>query len=477
MQLDLTYLHFLGLALLYMAAAGCVVHAIMDTRTAQGAAAWTIGLVSFPFLALPLYLLFGRRKFSGYVTARRLSTKQLRRLETLGALPNAKEGLKSDVALGTVQVLESLATLPFTRGNGARLLRDGEATFDAILGALDDAKAYALVQFYIIRDDALGQRLARTLVAAVQRGVAVHLLYDEIGSNRTSKAYFDALAEAGVAVSSFNDSKRRFQPWQINFRNHRKIVVVDGIKAYVGGHNVGEEYLGHDPHIGPWRDTHVEVTGPIVAACQAAFYEDWYWAQDERLPLAWYYEPDKDQDRTALVLASGPADRFETCALFFTQIINAAEQRLWLVSPYFVPDQAILTALQLAALRGVDVRIMIPDKADHRLVWLAAFSYFKEAEASGIKFYRYTKGFLHQKVFLVDESLAAVGTANLDNRSLRLNFEITLLFDDRAFAGEVEAMLDEDFKHCRLYQNKEAAERSWFFRFGSRAARLAAPLL
>ncbi|MEO1193532.1 MAG: cardiolipin synthase [Pseudomonadota bacterium] len=475
MAFEISFVHIAALAVFYLAAAACVVHAIMDTRTAQGAVAWIIGLISFPFIVMPLYLLIGRRKFQGYVTARQLSLQELRRIDPLGQLLDRTQ--RGDPQHDDLVALEALTRLPFTKGNAATLLIDGEATFDAIFKGIDQAQDYVLVQFYILRDDGLGRRLADCLKRATARGVSVHLLYDEIGSSRTRKAFWMDLRDAGIAVSSFNSTRRRFQPWQINFRNHRKIVVIDGREAFVGGHNVGDEYLGLDLDHGHWRDTHVAVRGPIVTSCQAAFAEDWYWATEQRLELVWGLEASAEEDRRALVLASGPADRLETAALFFGQLIATAEERLWLVSPYFVPDHAILASLQLAALRGVDVRIILPNDPDHLVVWLASFSFLKEAGKTGIKFYCYTGGFLHQKVALVDDHLASIGTVNLDNRSLRLNFEITLLFDDRDFAKQVEAMLLADLQHCRLYDDSELARRSWFFRFGSRAARLAAPLL
>ncbi len=477
MQIELGYIHLIGLIGLYAAAAASAVHAIMDTRTSQGAVAWAIGLVAFPILILPLYLFFGRRKFVGYVDRRRSAVEELHRQECLGPMPRPETAHLPEYELGFVQVLEELALMPFTKGNSVRLLIDGTETFNAIFEAIGKAQSFVLVQFYTIRDDGLGQRLADAMTQAAERGVKIYLLYDEIGSNKTSRRYFDALRGAGIAASKFNTGKRRFANWQVNFRNHRKIVVVDGKRAFVGGHNVGDEYLGLDRHFGHWRDTHVEVVGPVVAACQISFYEDWYWATGRQLEVDWSFESAGEDDMTALVLPTGPADRFETCSLTFCQLVNAATERVWLVSPYFVPDAAIGTALQLAALRGVDVRIIIPDKIDHLVVWLAAFSYLKEAGKAGIKFYRYTGGFLHQKVILVDDALAAVGTANLDNRSFRLNFEITVLFADQDFAADIAAMLEEDLKHCRRYHDSELEARGWWFRFATRAARLVAPIL
>ncbi len=255
-------------------------------------------------------------------------------------------------------------------------------------------------------------------------------------------------------------------------------MIADGRVAYVGGLNVGDEYMGRHPRFGPWRDTHVEVRGPVVQAIQFAFLEDWYWATGEVPELDWTPLPAPDEaNKSALCLASDPSDFTETCGLFFMHAINSARERIWIASPYFVPDTALIAALQLAALRGVDVRVMLPQKPDHKLVYLAGFSYIDEAEPSGVKFYRYLPGFMHHKVILVDDDLAAVGTANFDNRSIRLNFELMLVFADRPFVAAVANMLENDFQVCRQARAADVARRPFYFHFAVRLARLFAPIL
>jgi len=207
-----------------------------------------------------------------------------------------------------------------------------------------------------------------------------------------------------------------------------------------------------------------------------SFAEDWYWATEKWLELEWTPVPSGGGDVPILILPSGPADELETANLMFVDAINCASRRIWIASPYFVPDRSVITALQLAGLRGVDVRILIPDKADHLSVYLAAFSYLDESASTGVKFYRYQDGFLHQKVMLIDDGFATVGTANFDNRSFRLNFEITAGIADHDFAAEVEAMLENDFSRSRLMEPGEYDAKPWWFRFGVRLARLTAPV-
>jgi cardiolipin synthase len=278
-------------------------------------------------------------------------------------------------------------------------------------------------------------------------------------------------------VQPFKTNRGRANRLQINFRNHRKVVVVDGHTAYVGGHNVGDEYLGRHPRLSPWRDTHLEIRGPAALATQLAFIEDWHWATQQVLQLSWSPHTACSPGQRVLILTTGPADALDTCALFFVQAINAAQQRIWITSPYFVPDETVVAALQLAALRGVDVRIMLPAHPDHKLVYLAGLSFVQESVQNGVKLFRYQTGFLHQKVLLVDADLAAVGTANLDNRSFRLNFEFTALVADPGFAAQVEEMLEADFRNCLAVAADELESRPLPVRIAARAARLLAPVL
>jgi cardiolipin synthase len=337
-----------------------------------------------------------------------------------------------------------------------------------------------LLQFYIVKDDTLGRKLQHKLIRKAQQKVRVYFLYDAIGSNALPGAYLLKLQQAGVETAAFSGGGRYGRhPFRVNFRNHRKIVVVDGLCAFVGGHNVGDEYLGlaADPELRPWRDTHVRVDGPAVLGVQLTFIEDWYWMTREILPLRKDPVFAEGSDQRILVLPSGPADELDTCGLLFTELIHSARERIWIVTPYFVPDDPVVSALKIAALRGVDVRIMLPEKADHLVIYLAKFSYLEETLPCGIKFFSYQRGFLHNKVLLVDRQIAGVGTANLDNRSFRLNFEITLLFVHRQMVDDVERMLLRDFESCREMTLLEITQRSLWFKLATRIARLFSPIL
>ena len=453
------------------------VHAIMSTRTAPGAIAWAVSLNTFPYIAVPAYWIFGRNKFQGYVTARQLVEEELVRVapETRA---HVEEFMVSHEELTPgLRMVDTLTDMPFTTGNDVELLIDGDTTFKSILEGIEAASEYVLFQFYIIKDDEIGSEIKDLLIRKAGEGVRVLFLYDEIGSSKLSREYREELQRAGVEVSAFNTTQGSRNRFQLNFRNHRKIVVVDGHEAWIGGHNVGDEYLGKDPKFGHWRDTHVRLEGPAVIGAQISFAEDWYWATRRKPDIDWLPDPSGTSDRKMLVIPTSPADARETASLMFIQAISGARKRVWIASPYFVPDEGVLKALELADLRGVDVRVLIPDKPDHMLVYLAAFTFMDELSNTDIGFYRYTGGFLHQKVVLVDDHIAVVGTANLDNRSLRLNFEVSALVVDPPFAGEVAAMLEEDFAHSRKMRPGEFSEKPFWFQFAARVARLTAPIL
>jgi len=453
------------------------IHAVLKVRSPQGAFGWALALAGFPYAAIPLYWVFGRSKFIGYRRARPESDTPLDRAaqEALAALMPLRADVPSDSPLGTPR--HSLSFFPATRGNTITLLRDGAETFPALFDAIERAEHYLLVQFFIVRDDRLGRELLRRLAAKARTGVRVFFLFDEVGCHSLSRRFFAELCAAGARVEPFRTTRGRGNRFQLNFRNHRKVLIADGHLALTGGLNVGVEYNGEDARFGPWRDTHARVIGPAVQALQMPFVEDWHWATGEILTLDWQPATDVTPGQTVQVLATGPADDLDVCALTFLRLINSARRRLWLASPYFVPDPAVLSALQLAALRGVDVRVMLPDRPDHWLPYLSSFSYYDALARTSIALHRYTAGFHHQKIALVDEELAAVGSINVDYRSFHLNFELALLVADAAFARDVAAMLEADFTRCRCVDlATEYAGRPWWFKASVRVARLLSPV-
>lgn len=464
-----------GLILFHVVGAGHIIHVLIHGRTAQGTIAWIVCMAVIPWMAIPFYWIAGRRRFSGYIRARRAEDEDLRRVMDDMHQRLRDYELKPDDAFG--RAAELLGGLPFTKGNDIELLIDGQQTFEAIFRSIASAENYLLVNFFIVKNDRVGKRFQQALIERARAGVRVYFLFDEIGSHKLPDAYLNEMEDAGVHCRSFGTNRFWWSRLQINFRNHRKIVVVDGREGFIGGLNVGDEYLGRDEKFGAWRDTHLQLRGPTVQAIQLVFLEDWNWAADERITgLDWDGDPQPHDEITA-ILPTGPADFADSWQLIVAEACATAKERLWITSPYFVPDSGVLTALQTAALRGVDVRILLPEKADHRMVWLAAFSFYEETLPYGIRLFRYHGGFLHQKVMQVDDRYGFVGTGNLDNRSFRLNFEITAVTTDREFIRELHAMLERDFARSREVAVEDFTQRHFLFRLGCRAARLAAPVL
>jgi cardiolipin synthase len=466
------------LVLFYVMAIVSALEAILKARTAQGAVAWTISLLTLPLLTVPLYLVFGRNKFDGYLEKRDAIEEESLRLfrRTSSSIEPHIIPVSQDTPLGTS--LFKLARMPATSGNKVDLLVDGRQTFDSILAGLEEAEKYILFQSYIIRDDDLGKRLCRAMADKARAGVKVYVLYDEIGSRPFPRTrLYRQLQMTGVRVAPFNTTQGHRNRFQLNFRNHRKIVVVDGKYAWIGGHNVGIEYLGLKKKIGHWRDTHTRFQGPAVLGAELTFATDWHWATRSHLNVDWDFKGEQKGESNVLVFPSDPASVYEEAGLMYHQFIVAARQRIWIASPYFVPDHGIISALQLAALRGVDVRVIIPDEPDGPVVAMANWSYTRELLPLGIKVYRYQGGFMHQKVLLMDDRIAGVGTANFDNRSFRLNFEITLLVEDPVFAAQVDQMLRVDMGRCRQVTMEEFDNKPVWFPLAMAVARLFAPLL
>ncbi|MFW6152534.1 MAG: cardiolipin synthase [Verrucomicrobiota bacterium] len=452
------------------------INALLTTRTSQSAIAWAISCITFPYIAVPAYWAFGKSRFYGYVAARRESNLQLEDMATeIRKFVSKQSGLPDDL-VQSCQVLEHLAQMPFTRSNSIDLLVDGTAFFDAVFNRIREARNYILVQFFIVRGDELGRRMRDALAEKVKEGVKVYFMYDQIGSHKVSRSFLASLRKDGINVRAFRTTQGWSHRFQVNFRNHRKMVLVDGKWAATGGANLGKEYCGQSKRFGYWRDTMVSVCGPAVQEIQMSFAQDWFYVAHAIPGLNW--APERAKSRQALlVIPTGPADELHTCSMMFTQLIHTAEERLWITTPYFVPDNEIIRALQLASLRGVDVRILLPHNPDHLMVYWASFTYLEELEQTGVKFYRYTKGLLHEKVALVDDGVALVGSANMDNRSFYLNFEMTVIAADRKFAKQVESMLKEDFNNSREAGGRDYRERGVAFRILASLCRLLSPIL
>jgi cardiolipin synthase A/B len=449
------------------------IQAVMISRTPQAAIGWGLALVFVPYIAIPLFLIFGESQFSGYILAGAEGNAELD-----AAIKQAQRALapfRSPLLekYGDAERLGVyLRGIPPSGGNACRLLIDGKETFRTIFDAIQSAQSYVIVQFYIVHDDGLGGALKESLLAASRRGVRCWLLYDVVGSKRLTDAYLEELRDGGVSVQAFVTNRQFGRRFQINFRNHRKLVIVDGRVAFLGGLNAGDEYLGLGV-LGAWRDTHLQLEGPAVAGLQVSFLEDWYYACKEVPDIP--FEPRVAGKQTVLPFASGPAEIWNVTAALYSEIIHDVRDRLWIASPYFVPDTALRTAIGHAALRGVDVRIILPQKPDHLFPWLSSYTFYPLMLEAGVKIWRYQRGFMHQKILLADKDLAIVGSANLDFRSFMLNFELSALVQDPAFARSVEKMFEKDFARSEAENLQKFEKGKFSFRLKCRLAALMSP--
>jgi cardiolipin synthase A/B len=323
----------------------------------------------------------------------------------------------------------ALASTPASLGNATQLLVDAAATYREISLAIHEARHHIHVEFYIIQPDAVGRSLRDLLAARAAAGIEVRVLCDGIGSMSLPADFWDPLRAAGGHAASFAPLSKLIPRWRrrdrVDFRNHRKLVVVDGRVGFTGGINVGKEYLGLDPEIGRWRDTHVRIDGPAVLGLQQTFLQDWAMSTDQALDDEHYFPACPPAGECVVqIIDSGPDQAWASVELYYAQAIALACERVWITNPYFIPSQVIETALTVAALRGVDVRILLPRRSDSRLVTWASHSYYAPLLHAGVRIFEYAKGFVHAKTMVVDDWVATVGSANMDMRSFKLNFEL-----------------------------------------------------
>lgn len=462
--------------LLEIAGIFLAMRAILIARTPQSAIAWAGVLVVLPIIGIPLFLVFGQSRFAGYDLA--VASKGPLH-DALQAIAGYLDGYKTtfrDIFNEPARMAENLSLLPATGSNEVQLLIDGTATFDSIFKSIDEATETVWLQFFIIRDDRIGRALSEKLVSAARRGVACRVLYDQVGSKSLPVSWAQNLRREGIHVHAFETNRQFGRNFQINFRNHRKLVITDSRVAFLGGLNVGDEYMGWSKRFGPWRDTHIRIEGPAVAGFQLSFIEDWNYTTGEMASLH-LPTPSLSHGGQAAVfpIASGPAENWSICPAVYLSTIHCATRRLWIASPYFVPSSPLFYAICHAAIRGVDVRIILPRMADHILPWLSSFTYYPKLREAGVKLWRYQPGFMHQKVMLADDDITLLGSINFDYRSFMLNFELSAAIQDEKFARDIEAMFLADFDQSKAENLRAFEDGSLLFRLKCRAAALMSP--
>ncbi len=442
---------------------------VLQKREPVATLSWLLSLALLPVVGLLIYHFLGPQ---------RIKRQGLRRSRSRARLDDTlPAGLQADDDCSTVACLGQAAT-GFAHSTATRLdlLVDGGATYDALLEAIGQATHHLHVEYYIFEPDQTGTMVRDALIAAAARGVRVRLLLDAIGSAHAGRVFLAPLLAAGGEVAWFHPVRLRWvRVPRLNLRNHRKVVVVDGKIGFTGGINVTDEENDHI-RSDAFHDLHLRVEGEVVRWLQLAFLEDWHYATGTALRDDKLWPELPAGDLLAQVLPAGPDSPWEAIHRVQVEAIHQANRRVWLVTPYFVPGEAARMALSSAALRGLDVRVMVPARSDSLVVSAAARSYYDELIAAGVRIFEYRSRMLHTKAMLVDDEICLVGSANFDHRSFRLNFELSLLVYGEAFAGKLEACLSDDLGQCREVKAGRPAA-PFRRRLGEACARLLSPLL
>lgn len=380
-----------------------------------------------------------------------------------------------------LRLLQKCSGRPVTLGNQVKVLTNGQETFASILHEIEQARHHIHLDYYTIRDDGIGRKFLKLLTAKAKAGIEVRVLYDGIGSVNLSKRYVQELKQSGVQVNCFLPAGTALLQRLLNRRNHSKIAVIDGKVGFVGGINIGDEYLGKDKKLGFWRDTQLRLEGDAVYFLQELFMKDWEIAANERLPVHAAYMPEHDPDdclpEPVLIVSSGPDRSGEPILETAFAAVKAAKTSVSISTPYFIPDESLLAVLGNAAKSGVDVRLIIPGIGDTQLVLWATLSYVERMLEAGVRVYRYEKGFIHAKVMIVDDLLAVVGTANMDMRSFHSNFEQNAVLFDLATIKHLKQDFEQDLLDSRELDLDGFRRRRKKEKAAEAAARLLSPLL
>ncbi|QHL88179.1 cardiolipin synthase [Nibribacter ruber] len=461
---------------------------VYDTRSTSKTLAYLLIAIFVPFLGMVVYFSFGIN-----YKKRRIYTKKLIEDEVfITALEHrvtaySERNLKSSSP--EVQANKELVKLllrdsmsPLTVGNKVKILLNGEETFPAILEALRQARHHIHIEYYIIDDDTVGNQIKDVLIQKAREGVQVRLIYDDYGSRSIRGKYLAELLAAGVEAHPFHKVHFWLLANRLNYRNHRKIIIIDAKTAFVGGINIADRYI-NSPEAKKslyWRDTHLRIDGPGIYYLQYLFFCDWNFCSSQQLAPEEHYfitDPIEGQHCHVQIAASGPDSPTATILFSLLQSIYLAQEEVLITTPYFIPGESILNALCVAAMGGVSVKLLVPGIADSGLVNAAAWSYYDDLLLAGVEIYLYQKGFMHAKTMVIDGNMAMVGTANMDNRSFELNFEVNAVVYDQEISQQLRSVFYQDLEQSKRINPEEWRNRSKVKQLFEKLARLLSPLL
>ena len=474
MQINATLL--LIIEILYLlTVASIVVVVISENRNPIKTVAWILAVVFLPFIGIIWYAFFGQDATKRHVISKRMYSKLKRR--PLDEMGTPEEFTIPDEHDNLVALLKNMDYNPLLGGNDVKLFTSGEEKFNYLFYDIERAKEHIHIEYYVFIDDDLGKKLQKALIKKAKEGVEVRIIYDSFGSRKVKEKYFEDYRMAGIEVEPFLKLTWSAFTSRLNYRNHRKIIVIDGTIGYLGGMNIADRYIkGLD--WGLWRDTHARIVGKGVQGLQSVFLIDWYFVSQTLITSRKYF-PSIDNCGSApmQIVNSGPLSDANELSHGITQAIYDAKKSIFIQTPYFLPPEGMLDALYGASIRGVDVRIMISEKSDVAIVQLASKSYIKNLLKSGVKVYSYTKGFMHSKLMIFDDSLTLIGSANFDARSFEQNFEVEAFIYDNDVTEKAIDIFIEDQKNTEQQHLKDWLKRPIVNRFIESLLRLFAPLL
>ncbi len=457
---------------------------MLENRSPLKAIPWMLVLLFVPVLGVVFYIFFGQNLRKEKIIRR----KGLKNHDLLSEIAHSQsyklaDGILDD-APGTLknkklmQLFLNNSSSILTIGNKVDVLNDGKKTFEAIIEAMANARHSIHLQYYIFDEDEIGNKVLDILKKKAQEGVEVRMIVDDVGSWALKKSFFRKMKSMGIEAYSFLTVRFPSLTSKVNYRNHRKIVVVDGEVGFLGGLNVADRYIKGNPEYGCWRDMHLRISGDAVNALQSVFFIDWYFVSQQDLTDHQYF-PHKMPvgDKLVQIVTSGPDSDWPGIMMGYYQAISSAQKYVYITTPYFMPGESVLMALKASAMGGVDVRIIIPEKSDAYFTALCTKSYIKEMLTAGVKFYFYQPGFLHSKMMVVDDEVCTIGTTNIDFRSFEQNFEVNAFVYDEQKAIELKGYFMDDLAQSRIIHLEEWRKRSLWQKSKESFARLFSPLL
>ena len=469
---------------------------LLENRDPSKTLLWILMFMIFPGVGIVLYVFSGRnirkhKLFKAKTKSSKLSHRQLlNSMEILkNIVKNQQKMLEEGSLMGddaspikerVVRLLFNIGQFPYTTNNELEIYKDGHEKFANLIEDMKAAKDHIHLEYFIVKDSQIAREIQAVLIEKARQGLEVRFLYDDFACWRLkiNRSFLRELKEAGVKCAAFLPTKFPIFGGQLNYRNHRKIAVVDGKISYTGGLNIGDEYMGKFKKFGYWRDTHIRIRGIATHMLQLIFIVDWYLTTNELLSDDKYMPKMKIIGDTAIqVVGTGPDSKWEDIHYAFFSAISQAKKRVYIETPYFIPDESLLKAIKTAALSGVDVRIIFPQKIDHYIVNIASYSYFEEIMKAGGKVYLYQNGFIHSKVFLVDDELASIGSSNMDLRSFMLNFEVNAFIYDKEYVNMVADQFYRDQEDSIQLLEENYRTRNVWVRLAESISRLFSPLL